>query len=88
MYFLVENNDSLEKYKTIWDKFRADVIKKFDSEPVHNKNFSKTKIESYGDEWKEKWKLFSTSVFNYIDKKLITHIIEDPEISSDESDEE
>ena len=54
MYFLVENNYSLEKYKTIWDKFRADIIKKFDSEPVHNKNFSKTKIESYGDEWKEK----------------------------------
>ena len=54
MYFLVENNDSLEKYKTIWEKFRADIIKKFDSEPVHNKNFSKTKIESYGDEWKEK----------------------------------
>ena len=50
MDFLIEDNDSLEKYKTIWDKVRADIVKKFDSEPVHNKNFSKTKIESYGDE--------------------------------------
>ena len=33
MYFLIANNNLLEKYKTIWDKVSAN-IKKIDSEPV------------------------------------------------------
>ena len=49
MYFLIENDDLLEKYNTIWDKVSADIKKEIDSEPVYNKNFLKTKIESYGD---------------------------------------
>ena len=27
MYFLIEDNDLLEKYNTIWDKFSADIKK-------------------------------------------------------------
>ena len=46
MYFLIEDNNLLEKYNTIWDKVSADVKKQFDSEPVYNKNFLKTKIKS------------------------------------------
>ena len=50
MYFLIEDNDLLEKYNTIWDKVSADIKKEFDSEPVYNKNYLKTKIKSHGDE--------------------------------------
>ena len=49
MYFLIEDDDLLEKYNTIWDKVSAD-IKEFDSEPVYNKEILKTKIKSHGDE--------------------------------------
>ena len=34
----------LETYNTIWDKASADIRKEFDSEPVYNKRFLKTKI--------------------------------------------
>ena len=50
MYFLIEDDDSLEKYNTIWDKVSAYTKKDFDSEPVYNKKFLKTKIKSHGDE--------------------------------------
>ena len=49
MYFLIEDDDLLEKYNTIWDKVSAD-IKEFDSEPVYNKEILKTQIKSHGDE--------------------------------------
>ena len=39
MYFLIEDEDLLKKYNTIWDKFSADIKKEFDSEPVYQKNF-------------------------------------------------
>ena len=47
IYFLIEDHDLLEKYNTILDKVSADVKKEFDSEPVYNKEFLKTKIKSY-----------------------------------------
>ena len=50
MYFLIENDDLLEKYNTIWDKVSADIKKAFDSESFYNKNFLKTKIKCNGDE--------------------------------------
>ena len=50
VYFLIEDNDLLDKHNTIWDKVISDIIKEFDSEPVHNKNFLKTEIKSHGDE--------------------------------------
>ena len=53
MYFLIEDNDLLEKYNTIWDKVSADIKKDFDSEPVYNKKIYKTKIKSHGDEVKD-----------------------------------
>ena len=37
MYFLIENDDLLEKYNTIWDKVSADIKKELDGEPVYNK---------------------------------------------------
>ena len=50
MYFLIEENDLLEKCKTIWDKFSADIKKEYYSEPVQNRKILKTKIKSYDDE--------------------------------------
>ena len=50
MYLLIEDDDLLEKYNTIWDKVSADIKKGCDSEPVYNKEFLKTKIKSHGDE--------------------------------------
>ena len=43
-FFLIADDDLLEKCNTIWDKVSADIKKEFDSEPVYNKNFLKTKI--------------------------------------------
>ena len=37
MYFLIENDDLLEKYNTIWDKVSTDTKEEFDREPVYNK---------------------------------------------------
>ena len=51
IYFLMKDDDLLEKYNTIWDKVCSDIKKEFDSEPVfYNKEFLKTKIKSHGDE--------------------------------------
>ena len=50
IYFLIEDDGLLEKYNTVWDKVRADIKKEFDSEPVYNKEFLKTKIKSHGVE--------------------------------------
>ena len=50
MYFLIEDDDLLEKYNTIWDKASADIKEESDSEPVYNKNYLKTKIKSQGNE--------------------------------------
>ena len=49
MYFLIEDDELLEKCNAIWDKVSADIKKELDSEPVYNKNFFKTKIKSHGD---------------------------------------
>ena len=50
MYFLIEEENLLEKYNTICDKVSADIKKEFDRNPVYNKEFLKNKIKSYGDE--------------------------------------
>ena len=48
MYFLIEDDGFLEKY--CLGKVSAEIKKEFDSEPVYNKNYLKTKIKSHGDE--------------------------------------
>ena len=57
---MLEDDDLLEKYNTIWDKVSADIKKEFDSEPVYNKNYLKTQIKSHGDE-----------VTDFYDKKIL-----------------
>ena len=43
MYFLNEDDDLWKKYNAVWDKERIDINKQFDSEPVYNKKFLKTR---------------------------------------------
>ena len=50
VFFFIADDDLLEKYNTIWDKVSADIKKEFDSEPVYNTNFLKTKIKSHSGE--------------------------------------
>ena len=49
MYFVIENDDLLEEYNNIWDKFSADIEREINSEPVYNKTYLKTKIKSHID---------------------------------------
>ena len=49
MYFLIEDDNLLEKYDNIWDKVSVDMKKEFDSESVYNKKLLKTKIKSHGE---------------------------------------
>ena len=37
MYFLIEDDEVLKKYNTIWDKISADIRKEFDSESACSK---------------------------------------------------
>ena len=54
MYFLIEDDDLLEKYLEIIISniyyVSADTKKEFDSEPVYNKFFLKIKIKPHDDE--------------------------------------
>ena len=49
MYFLTEDDDLLKKCNNIWDKVSADIKNEFESEPVYNEEFLKTKIKSHSD---------------------------------------
>ena len=42
MYFLIEGDELLEKYNTIWDKVSAYIKKEYNNEPVYNKEYLKT----------------------------------------------
>ena len=47
---MTEVDDLLEKYNTIWDNVKTDISQEFDSEPVYNKEFLKTKVKCHSDE--------------------------------------
>ena len=51
MYLLIEDDELLKKYNTIWDKDSSDMKKEFDNEPVFNKTFLKINIKSNGNEF-------------------------------------
>ena len=51
--FFIEEDKLIEKYNTVWDKVSADIKKEFDSEPVYNNIFLKTKIKSRGNKVKD-----------------------------------
>ena len=39
MCFLIEDDDVLKKFNTIWDKVTADIKRKVETEHVYNKEF-------------------------------------------------
>ena len=47
MSFLIKNDVLEERYNEIWDKVSNSMKKGFDSEPVYNEKYIKTKINSY-----------------------------------------
>ena len=59
MYFLIEDDDLLEKCNTNWCKVSTDIKNEFDSEFVYNKSYLKTKIRSHDD-----------AVTDFYDKKI------------------
>ena len=61
MYFMTHVFKLLEIYNTISDKISADINKEFDSDPVYNKKYLKTKIKSNGDD-----------VTDFLDKKFLS----------------
>ena len=50
MYFLIEDDELIEKYNTIQGKVSAVIKKELDSESVYSKKLLKTKIKPHGDE--------------------------------------
>ena len=61
MYFMTQVFKLLEIYNTISDKISVDINKEFDSDPVYNKKYLKTKIKSNGDD-----------VTDFLDKKFLS----------------
>ena len=47
MSFLVKDDEFLEKYNKIWEKFKNTINKEFDSDPVYNEQYLKAKIKYY-----------------------------------------
>ena len=50
MYFLIEDNELLNKYNYILNKVSNHIKKEIDLEPIYNKILLETNIKSYGDE--------------------------------------
>ena len=47
MSFVIKDDELLEKYNKIWNKFSNKIIKRFDNEPVYNWKYLNTKLKSY-----------------------------------------
>ena len=47
MTFLIKDEELLETYNRLWNKVSNLMKKGFDSEPVYNEKYLKTKIKSY-----------------------------------------
>ena len=46
MSYLIKGDELLEKYNEIWEKNRNSIKREFESEPVYNGKYLKTKIKS------------------------------------------
>ena len=42
IYFLIKDDELLEKYNEIWEKVRNSIKKGFDSDPVYNEKICKS----------------------------------------------
>ena len=64
MYYLIEDDDSLEKYNTILDKVSADIKNNLIASLSTIKKILERKIKSHGDE-----------VSNFYDKKILGYTL-------------
>ena len=48
MSVMVKDDDVLDKYNEIWDKIKEKLNIKFNSEPVYDKIYIKTKVKEFG----------------------------------------
>ena len=74
---MIEDDDLLEKYKTIWNKVSANIKEEFDSELVYNKNYLKTKIKSQSTNYWKNLMVSSTLMF-VLRIKLLSEILITP----------
>ena len=53
--FFIEDGELLERYNSIWNRVSNSIKKEkeLNCEPIYNKSFLKTKINSYDDEAKD-----------------------------------
>ena len=68
MFFLIKSDELLEKHNEIWKKIQNSIKKKFDSKPVYNEKYLKTKIKSYNGKIKTNFhnnKIKVLSLFAY-----------------------
>ena len=47
--FFIKDDELLEKYNEIWEKVKIIIKKEFDSEPIYNEKYLKTRIKSYNE---------------------------------------
>ena len=52
MTFLIKDDKLLEKYNEIWEKVSKIIYEEFDSNPVYNEKYIKTKIKVYNSKVK------------------------------------
>ena len=45
IYFLIKNDELLEKYNETWEKIKNNIEKEFSSESMYNGNYLKPKIK-------------------------------------------
>ena len=45
MYSLIKGDELLEKHNEIWEKVSKNIKKEFDSEPIYNGKYLKTKTK-------------------------------------------
>ena len=53
VFFLINNDKSLEKHNEFWKKVSKSIKKEFDNQPVYNEKYLKTKIKSYTEKIKK-----------------------------------
>ena len=47
LFFLIKNNELLEKYNKFWEIVKNSIKKEFYSEPIYKEKYLKAKIKSY-----------------------------------------
>ena len=64
---LVNDKEILKKYSEIWNKIKSLIKKEFNSEPVYNDKYIKTKIKIYNNRY--------IQIFNMIKYTKVRNIV-------------